>query len=133
MVCDLYQKASELQAQGVHLVSTDEKTGLQTLERKHPTWPMAPGLIERREFEYIRHGPLALIANFEVASGQVLSPSLGPTRTEEDFAAPIGNACGVLARPDPSVPLRVYPGAHVLAQPNRNLVQHSGAPAAETG
>lgn len=71
------------------MVSTDEKTGIQALERKHPTLPMAPGLLERREFEYIRHGTLALIANFEVASGQVLSPSLGPTRTEEDFAAHI--------------------------------------------
>ena len=78
-----------MQAQGVHLVSSDEKTGIQALERKHPTLPLAPGLIERREFEYIRHGPLALIANFEVATGQVLTPSLGPTRTEEDFAAHI--------------------------------------------
>jgi len=78
-----------LQAQGVHLVSTDEKTGIQALERKHPTLPMAPGLIERREYEYIRHGTLALIANFEVALGRILSPSLGPTRTEEDFAAHI--------------------------------------------
>jgi hypothetical protein len=76
-----------LQAQGTHLVSTDEKTGIQALERKHSTLPMAPGLIERREYEYLRHGTLALIANFEIASGQVLSPSLGPTRTEEDFAA----------------------------------------------
>lgn len=68
-------------------MSTDEKTSIQALERKHSTLPMAPGLIERREYEYIRHGTLALIANFEIASGQVLSPSLGPTRTEEDFAA----------------------------------------------
>ena len=70
-------------------MSTDEKTGIQALERKHSTFPMAPGRVERREFEYIRHGTLALIANFEVATGQVLSPSLGPTRTEEDFAAHI--------------------------------------------
>lgn len=69
-----------------HLISTDEKTGIQALERKHPTLPMKPGLIERREYEYLRHGTLALIANFDVASGQVIAPSLGPTRTEEDFA-----------------------------------------------
>jgi hypothetical protein len=78
-----------LQAQGVHLVSTDEKTGIQALERKHPTLPMTPGRIERREHEYVRHGTLALIANFEVARGRILAPSLGPTRTEEDFAAHI--------------------------------------------
>lgn len=75
-----------MQAQGIHLVSTDEKTGIQALERAQPTLPMKPGWVERREYEYLRHGTLALIANFEVASGQVVAPSLGPTRTEEDFA-----------------------------------------------
>jgi len=37
-------------------MSTDEKTGIQALERKHPTRSMKPGLVERREFDYIRHG-----------------------------------------------------------------------------
>jgi hypothetical protein len=48
-------------------MSTDEMTGSQALERKHPTIPMGPGRVERREFEYIRHGTLTLIANFDVA------------------------------------------------------------------
>ena len=72
--------------QGVYVVSTDEKTGIQANERAHPTRPMKPGLVERVEFEYIRHGTQTLIANFEVATGQVVAPSVGPTRTEEDFA-----------------------------------------------
>jgi transposase len=67
-------------------MSTDEMTGIQALERKHPTLPMLPGLIERREFEYIRHGTQSLIANFEVALGKVVAPSIGPTRTEVEFA-----------------------------------------------
>jgi len=71
---------------GVHLVSTDEKTGIQALERKHETKPTRPGLIERREFEYIRHGTQCLMANLEVATGRVIAPSIGPTRKEEDFA-----------------------------------------------
>ena len=50
---------------------------------------MVPGLVERPEYEYIRHGTQTLIGNFEVATGQLLTPSLGPTRTEEDFAAHI--------------------------------------------
>ncbi len=50
---------------------------------------MQPGRVERREFEYIRHGTQSLIANFQVATGQVVTPSLGPTRTEADFAAHI--------------------------------------------
>ena len=64
-------------------------TGIQALERAAPTKPMQSARIERREFEYVRHGTLSLIANFDVVTGQVLSPSLGPTRTEADFAAHI--------------------------------------------
>lgn len=37
----------------------------------------------------MRHGTQSLIANLQVATGQVVIPSLGPTRTEEDFAAHI--------------------------------------------
>lgn len=86
-MCEVYRQAPTLHAQGGHVVSTDEKTGMQALERLHPTRPTKPGLIERWEFEYVRHGTLALIANFEVATGKVIAPSLGPTRTEDDFAA----------------------------------------------
>jgi transposase len=86
-VTDLYLQAPALHAAGERIMSTDEMTGIQALERKHPTIPMGPGRVERREFEYLRHGTLALIANFDVAQGLVITPSLGPTRTEEDFVA----------------------------------------------
>ena len=85
-LCDLYQQAPDLARAGVHLVSTDEKTGIQALERKHPTKPTRPGLIQQREFEYIRHGTQALIASFSVAIGKIIASSVGPTRTEDDFA-----------------------------------------------
>ena len=62
---------------------------MQALERLHETKPVRPGLVQRVEFEYIRHGTLCLMANFEVATGRVISPSIGPTRTEADFAAHI--------------------------------------------
>jgi transposase len=91
-VCDLYQQALELHEQGEHVLSTDEKPGIQALERDHPTHPAEPGgpqPKERREFNYDRHGTLCLIANFEVATGTVVSPTLGATRTEEDFVVHI--------------------------------------------
>ena len=88
-VCELYQQAPTLQEQGTHLMSTDEKTGIQALERAQPSRPLRPGLVERQEFEYLRHGTQTLIANFAVATGQVVAPTVGPTRTEEDFAAHI--------------------------------------------
>jgi hypothetical protein len=67
------------------VLSTDEMTGVQALERKHPTLPMKPGKVERREFEYIRHGTLCFMVNLDVATGKVVAPSCGPTRTEKDF------------------------------------------------
>lgn len=72
---------------GVHLISTDEKTGIQALERIHPDRAPSPGKLELREFEYDRHGTQTLIANFEVATGQIVSPTVGDTRTETDFVA----------------------------------------------
>jgi putative transposase len=74
---------------GVRVISCDEMTGIQALERVAPSQPMQSSQPERIEFEYGRHGTLSLIANFEVASGRVVAPSLGPSRNEADFAAHI--------------------------------------------
>ncbi len=60
-------------------------TGIQALERIAPNLPMTPGRVERREFEYRRHGTQTLIAAFDVASGKVVG-QIGDTRNEEDFA-----------------------------------------------
>jgi DDE superfamily endonuclease len=88
-VCEVYEATPALAAQGTHVMSTDEMTGIQALERLHPALPMQPAHVERQEFEYERHGTQSLIANLDVATGQVVTPSLGPTRTEADFAAHI--------------------------------------------
>lgn len=82
---NLYHRAPELAQQGERVVSNDEMTGVQALERKHPGLPLRPGKVERREFEYIRHGTLSFIVNFEVATGQIGTVSVGATRTEEDY------------------------------------------------
>jgi transposase len=68
-------------------MSTDELTGVQALERLAPDLPPRPGQVARREFEYKRHGTCSFFINFDVATGQVVSPSSGPTRTEADFVA----------------------------------------------
>lgn len=67
------------------MVSTDEMTGIQALERKYPDKPMKPGQPTKREFEYLRHGTQTLIASFDVSSGKILQESIGQTRTESDF------------------------------------------------
>jgi hypothetical protein len=85
-VCELYQSASALNDQNIRVVSTDEMTGIQALERAAPTQPMRPAQVQRQEFEYIRHGTLSLIANWQIAQGGIGLASLGATRTEFDFA-----------------------------------------------
>ncbi len=46
-------------------------TGIQALERKAPGLPLAPGKVQRREFEYIRHGTQALTVNLDVVTAHV--------------------------------------------------------------
>jgi len=78
----------------IHTVSTDEMTGIQALQRIAPTKPMKPGQVERVEFEYQRQGTQCLIGNFEVATGQVIAPTVQQTRTEEDFEKHIQRTVG---------------------------------------
>jgi hypothetical protein len=84
-VCQCYQEAAERFQQGGHTVCIDEKTGMQALERIAPTKPMQPGRPERQEGEYVRHGTQCLTANLEVSTGHILAPTLGSTRTSQDF------------------------------------------------
>jgi hypothetical protein len=178
-VCDLYEQAGQLAEQGIHVVSTDEKPGIQALERKYPDIPMGPGRVQGREHEYSRHGTLCLTANLEVWCGCIIAPTVGLTRTEQDFAAHVeqtvatdpfagwvfivdnlnthqsetlvlyvARACGrtedlgekekrgvlksqesraVPVGPEPPNPVRVHAEAQFVAEPDRNLVQPSGA------
>ena len=88
-VCEAYQHAPAVAQQGGHIISTDEKPGRQALERAAPTLPRKPGLVERPAYEYLRHGTQCVLANFAVATGRGVAPTLGPSRTEEDFAGHI--------------------------------------------
>lgn len=54
-----------------HIISVDEKTGMQALERRYADIPMRPGQPVRREFEYVRHGTLTLMGAFDVRVGKL--------------------------------------------------------------
>ena len=95
----LYRQAPELAKKSERSLCTDELSGVQALERKHPKLPMAPGKVERQEFEYKRHGTQCFMINFDVATGCIVEPSYGYTRTEEDFVNHIGRT----VESDPSV------------------------------
>lgn len=91
-VCQTYLNAPELYFQeNTHTVSVDEMPGIQALERIATTIPMQPGQPARIEYEYKRHGTLCLIGNWHVVTGQMITPTIQETRTEEDFAKHIEN------------------------------------------
>jgi len=86
-VCQTYLEAPALYFQeNTRTVSVDEMPGVQALERIAKTIPMQPGQPTRIEFEYKRHGTLCLTGNWDVVLGQMIAPTIGITRTEEDFA-----------------------------------------------
>ena len=81
-ICALYRRAP----QGSVVLSIDEKTGIQAIERKHADRAPAPGRARRREFEYVRHGTQALIAALDVHSGRVMG-CCTDRRTQADLLA----------------------------------------------
>ena len=97
-ICQLYLDAPRLHAEGHLVLSADEKTGMQILQRKYPTQPAQAQLLDakgkpirsgkpvKREFEYIRHGTRCLLTTFCVPTGQVVW-DLGQTRTSQDWVA----------------------------------------------
>ena len=81
-ICALYRRAPK----GSVVLSIDEKTGIQAIERKHADREPQPGRARRREFEYIRHGTQALIAALDVHTGRVIG-SCSDRRTQADLVA----------------------------------------------
>lgn len=75
----------QYETEGAHVISVDEKPGIQALERDGTTLPTRAGQVERREFNYIRHGTQVLTSNIHLATGKLITPTIAHTRTEVDF------------------------------------------------
>src|SRR6185437_8435815 len=54
------------------VLSIDEKSQIQALDREQPVLPMMPGVPERRTHSYVRHGTTSLFAALDIASGFVI-------------------------------------------------------------
>ncbi len=67
-VCQLYLHPPA----GAVVLSVDEKTAIAARSRTRPTAPARPGRLARREFEYVRHGTVSLMAALDVHTGEVL-------------------------------------------------------------
>jgi transposase len=68
------------------VLSVDEKTQIQALDRTQPMLPMRPGQIERHTHDYERHGTTSLFAALNVATGEVTTEAR-PRHTGVDFLA----------------------------------------------
>jgi transposase len=55
------------------VLSVDEKSQVQALQRSQPALPMMPGMPERRTHDYVRHGTTTLFAAFNTADGTVIT------------------------------------------------------------
>lgn len=87
-VCQTYLKAPErAETNGTHTVCVDEATALQAIERNAPDKPVRPHQVAKHEFEYTRHGTTTLTAGLDVVTGEIVSVTLEPTRTEPEFVA----------------------------------------------
>ncbi len=68
------------------VLSVDEKTQIQALDRTQPMLPLRPGQVERRTHDYERHGTASLYAAFDIASGKVLGRVTHRHRAKEFLA-----------------------------------------------
>lgn len=68
------------------VLSVDEKSQIQALDRTAPMLPMQPGQIERRTHDYKRHDTTTLFAALEIATGQVTA-AVKPRHRHQEFLA----------------------------------------------
>lgn len=114
LICHLILQAIKGDDQRVHLLSVDEKTGIQALEYIDSR-PMEQGACRRLDPEYVRHGTTCLMAAYDVAKGSMLAHRLHPTRTEEDFAAFIQQTIDQVPEKDTIIFLLDHLNTHLSA------------------
>ena len=65
------------------VLSVDEKTQIQALDRTQPMLPLRPGQIERRTHDYKRNGTTSLYAAFDILTGKVIGRTTKKHRAKE--------------------------------------------------
>ena len=72
---------------GAVVVSVDEKSQIQALDRTQPILPLRQGIPEQQTHDYIRHGTTSLFAALEVATGKITADACYPRHTNVEFLA----------------------------------------------
>ena len=75
------------QPAGAVVISVDEKSQIQALDRTQPILPLRQGIPEQQTHDYIRHGTTSLFAALEVATGKITADACYPRHTNVEFLA----------------------------------------------
>ena len=110
----------------IHVISIDEKTGIQALEREQQSAPLSKGGHQRTEFEYIRHGTTCLIGALNVGTGKMIHERIHPTRTEVDMAIFLEDMLNQLPKQDNIVILADHLNTHLSEGVVRVVAQKIG-------
>jgi len=113
LVCHFILRAISKTDPNLHVLSVDEKTCIQAIERHESTAPKSKGGHKRKEFEYTRHGTTTLIAAINVSDGNLLNAHLQPTRDERDFADFVKETVSMLPEMDKVIILSDQLNTHV--------------------
>jgi transposase len=113
------------------VVSVDEKSQIQALDRTAPMLPLRPGLAARRTHDYKRHGTTTLFAALEVATGKIAADACYPRHRHQEFLRFLKKVAAAHPGTDLPVALDNY-GMHKhpevrswLAKPeNKRIVLH---------
>lgn len=122
-------KEDDLEGQAeksIHVISIDEKTGIQALERPHQRAPVSKGGQQRTEFEYTRHGTTCLIGALNVGTGKIVHDRIHPTRTEADMAIFMDDMLNKLPKQDEIVILADHLNTHLSEAVVRVIAQKIG-------
>ena len=119
-VCRLYLDPP---AADTVLFSVDEKTAMQARSRKRATRPVRPGRVERREFEYVRHGTVSLMAAMNVTTGTVHPKII--TRNDSDTFIEFLTELAATVEPDKKIHLILDNGSsHTSRKTRKWLREH---------
>ena len=109
-----------------HVISIDEKTGIQALERIQQIAPTSKGGHKRTEFEYERHGTTTLIGALNVGTGKILHERIHPTRTEVDMGIFLTDMLNKLPQKDDIVILADHLNTHLSETVVRIVAEKMG-------
>lgn len=115
LICQLLLKVINGDLPNTHLISVDEKTSIQAIERITPEGDMKKGKPRRIETEYSRHGTTCLMAAFNVGKADILHHWMNPTRTEADFLYFIQHTTFKLSKEDKVIFLLDQLSTHMSA------------------